>query len=226
MSRGDIGLPEKKCSKCGEVKPLDDFYKQPGLTGARGADGRGGKCKECAKAYGQARRKRLGEKHRQRKMELYYENWERYRGYVDKDKVRAYNKMYRETHREEKYQRHKERLDNDVEYKLRHYTSVGIHRALTRNAGGKDGESVMKYLPYTTAELKEHIEKQFEPWMTWENHGRDGWHIDHIIPQSKLPYDSMSHPNFQKCWALENLQPLEAIENIKKGNRLYEREET
>ena len=45
-----------------------------------------------------------------------------------------------------------------------------------------------------------------------------------IYPQSKLPYDSMTHPNFLKCWALENLQPLEAKENISKGNRLYERE--
>jgi hypothetical protein len=26
--------------------------------------------------------------------------------------------------------------------------------------------------------------------------------------------------NFQKCWALDNLQPLEAIENLKKGNRV------
>ena len=45
-----------------------------------------------------------------------------------------------------------------------------------------------------------------------------------IYPQSKLLYDSMEHPNFLKCWALENLQPLEAKENISKGNRLYERE--
>ena len=212
----------KKCSKCEVVKPLDEFYKQSGCTGALGSDGRSGRCKECAKAYAQARRKRLGEKHRQRQRELYHENRERYRGYVDKDKVRAYNKLYHETHREEKWKRHKERLDNDVEYKLRNHTSLAIQRALTRNAGGKDGESVMKYLPYTTAELKEHIERQFEPWMTWENHGK--WHIDHIYPQSKLPYDSMTHPNFLKCWALENLQPLEASENQSKGNRLYERE--
>ena len=45
------------------------------------------------------------------------------------------------------------------------------------------------------------------------------WQIDHIISQSKLPYTSMSDDNFNKCWALENLQPLEAIANIKKSNK-------
>ena len=37
----------------------------------------------------------------------------------------------------------------------------------------------------------------------------------------KLPFESMDEPNFQKCWALENLQPLEASENIRKGNKVY-----
>jgi len=44
--------------------------------------------------------------------------------------------------------------------------------------------------------------------------------VDHIYPQSLLPYDSYDDPNFQKCWALENLQPLEAIENLKKSNKI------
>ena len=55
--------------------------------------------------------------------------------------------------------------------------------------------------------------------MSWENYGIY-WQIDHIYPQSLLPYDSMDHPNFLKCWSLDNLRPLEATENIRKGNKL------
>ena len=57
--------------------------------------------------------------------------------------------------------------------------------------------------------------------MNWENYGE--WHIDHIYPQSKLPYDSMEHPNFLKCWALDNLQPLWAEENRKKSNKVLDK---
>ncbi len=80
-------------------------------------------------------------------------------------------------------------------------------------------------------ELKAYLESQFESWMTWANHGRYDsktwndndistwtWQIDHIIPQSALPYDSMSHTNFVKCWELSNLRPLSAKANILKGN--------
>ena len=76
-------------------------------------------------------------------------------------------------------------------------------------------------------ELKSHIENQFEPWMTWNNQGlynlhtwndNDSatwtWQIDHIIPQSKLPFMSMEDENFKKCWALENLRPLSSKQNL------------
>ena len=95
-----------------------------------------------------------------------------------------------------------------------------MHYIITREGGSKDGESILKYLPYTPKEMKEHLESLWLPGMTWDNHALDGWHIDHIIPQSKLLYDSMDHPNFQKCWALENLQPLWAKENISKSDKI------
>lgn len=55
--------------------------------------------------------------------------------------------------------------------------------------------------------------------MSWENHGIY-WHIDHIYPQSLLPYESMEDDNFKKCWTLDNLRPLEKVANMKKGNKI------
>lgn len=79
-------------------------------------------------------------------------------------------------------------------------------------------------------ELKEHLERQFESWMTWDNQGRYSaetwddndpttwkWQMDHIIPHSDLPYASMDEDNFKKCWALSNLRPLSAKQNMYDG---------
>jgi hypothetical protein len=60
------------------------------------------------------------------------------------------------------------------------------------------------------------LESKFDDKMSWDNYG-SYWHIDHIIPQSKLLYNSMEDENFKKCWDLQNLQPLEATANMKKG---------
>ena len=54
---------------------------------------------------------------------------------------------------------------------------------------------------------------------TWDDNDQSTWtwNLDHIIPQSDLPYDSMEHPNFKKCWALDNLRPYSAKQNIFDG---------
>ena len=54
---------------------------------------------------------------------------------------------------------------------------------------------------------------------TWDDNDQTTWkwQIDHIIPQSDLPYTSMEDDNFKKCWALENLRPLSAKQNIFDG---------
>ena len=68
---------------------------------------------------------------------------------------------------------------------------------------------------YTIEELKNHLAKKFKPGMNWDNYEK--WHIDHIIPISKFKYESIKDKAFKECWALKNLQPLWASENIKKG---------
>lgn len=101
------------------------------------------------------------------------------------------------------------------EKRLKETISQHVRYALT---GKKEG-SAFTYLPFTLKELMAHIEKQFTPEMNWENRGTY-WHIDHIVPISILRHDSLTHPNFQKCWSLENLRPLEARENISKQDKI------
>ena len=116
-------------------------------------------------------------------------------------------------------------------YKLKVHVSRQVNFALHRSGNSKRGESVIKFLPYTIDELKKYLETLFESWMSWGNYGlyksnkwNDNdqstwtWQIDHIIPQSDLPYSSMNDENFKKCWALENLRPYSAKQNIIDGS--------
>jgi hypothetical protein len=73
-----------------------------------------------------------------------------------------------------------------------------------------------EYLDFTMEELRTHLEKQFDDWMNWDNHGL--WHIDHIRPVASFDFTSMEDEDFKKCWALENLQPLKDTENMRKNH--------
>lgn len=109
----------------------------------------------------------------------------------------------------------------NIEYKLRGLISTVVGKHVKN---GKDFPTWTK-LPYTPSELKKHLESQFENWMNWDNYGRHSlnkitWQIDHIIPQSKLIYDSLEHSNFEKCWSLNNLRPLKSETNNKKKDKI------
>lgn len=71
---------------------------------------------------------------------------------------------------------------------------------------------------YTLDGLSAHLERQFSRGMGW--HNMSEWHVDHIIPKSMFKYDSPDSEEFKAAWALSNLRPLWASENLKKGNRL------
>ena len=67
-------------------------------------------------------------------------------------------------------------------------------------------------------QLKQYLENQFKPGMTWQNHTVTGWHIDHIMPCSIF---DLSKPEKQKaCFHYTNLQPLWYYENIRKSNKV------
>ena len=151
----------------------------------------------------------------------------------NRDKFLEYHKNYREINKDKIREtiriRDRQRRKEDIHYYLKKTISRSIGYYLKLNNSRKNGGSTLKSLPYTMEELKQHLEKQFEPWMNWENRGifsknwddNDSstwaWSIDHIVPQAELPYTTMNEENFFKCWALENLRPLNAKQNYMDG---------
>lgn len=99
--------------------------------------------------------------------------------------------------------------------RLRHSISTGVRDSLRK---GKMGKKLKELLPYSINDLKKHLEKQFKPGMTWNNYGE--WHVDHKIPIAAFNFNTSKDLDFERCWALSNLQPLWAIENFRKGGRL------
>ena len=95
--------------------------------------------------------------------------------------------------------------------------SSRLSGAIKRMTNGSKVASINKLCGCTQLELKAHIEKQFTKQMNWGNYG-SYWHCDHIIP---ITYFDLSKPEEQaRCSHFTNLQPLEAKENIRKGNRV------
>jgi|TARA_Y100000310_G_C20381733_1_gene668464 hypothetical protein len=215
----------KECSKCGIVKELncENFYKR---SSASSKDGYCGVCKVCRKKQDQERYNAKRDEIKKQKKEYYKRTAEIRRDWAiayrkrNKEETLAYAKEYREKNRESIANKRRQRRQTDPIFRIRCDVSSKIAHAIKEKSADKKskGGKTFEHLPYTPQQLKEHIESQFEDWMTWDNHG--DWHIDHIYPQSKLPYDSLEHPNFQKCWALENLRPLSAKENLKKSNKI------
>jgi hypothetical protein len=147
------------------------------------------------------------------------------------DKSKAKRAEYRKNNKEKLNEYDRDKMKNDPVLRLRKRISHTITRYLKLNNGNRDG-SCLEYLPYSINDLYGHLESLFEPWMNWDNQGTYNkntwddndqstwlWRLDHIIPQSCLPYENMADENFKKVWALSNLRPLAAKQNIIDGAR-------
>ena len=200
-------METKQCSKCGVEKALCGFSKNKSMK-----DGHLNRCKDCYKIYYQANKEQISKREKAYKQA----NKDKIKAYreANKEKKRAYDRK----NRAKRAARERERRRKDRAYNLRCLISASVWKALKKQGKTKGG-STFSALPYTPQDLVEHIERQFDETMTWDNYG-SYWEIDHIYPQSLLPYDNLDHPNFQKCWDLDNLQPLEKSATRSKSNKV------
>lgn len=98
--------------------------------------------------------------------------------------------------------------------RLHESISTYIRICLRKNKSGATWESLVGY---TLNDLVAHLTGLFENGMSMENYGE--WHIDHIRPIASFTISSSEDDDFRKCWALSNLQPLWASDNMRKGSK-------
>lgn len=201
-----ISTEKKKCSRCKKNKNINLFS----LDNSRKSK-LSPICNQCNSERSKIWRN-VNKNYCQKKFKKYYVKNKkkiklRSRKYalLNQDKVKQYLKTM--------YEKNKK---NPMK-KLNRNISSGVWLSLN-DKGIKKNRHWETLVGYTVDQLKNHLEKQFKDGMTWENYGK--WHIDHIIPKVAFNYSSPEDIDFKKCWALKNLQPMWALENISKGTKL------
>lgn len=223
----------KRCADCHEIKEAQDFHSCKSR-----ADGLSHYCKDCkrvrARAYYLANHER--EKERMRlyrlanpekvsevKKRCYEAKKPEYlaacrRRYDEKRGViLEYSARYRQSNKENISARNtqyvRERMKVDPAFKLSYAIRCRVGQAFRTKSIPKRGKTP-SMLGCGWEELKVHIESQFQPGMTWENRGE--WHVDHKIPLSL----AATAEDMERLCHYTNLQPLWALDNIRKGARM------
>jgi len=216
----DAAPPEKKCTRCGEIKLLSEFAKD-----SRSGDGVRHRCKACTNAI--EKETRDPEKDRARSRVYRAKNPEKTRARVRRwrsdnaDRFAETSKMWRDSRPEAmkaQAARYYNKVKRNPTYRITAAIKTRIHAILTKK--DKGGRRTFDILGYTADDLKSHLERQFLPGMSWDNYGMFGWHVDHIVPLSAHNYATTEDADFLRAWSLNNLRPLWANENWSKGAKL------
>ena len=151
----------------------------------RGAMGLNPVCKVCANAHGVKWRTENRTQARSNSRRGYHNNKAKY------------------------WEAKKARLNSDPAFRAAHNARCWIAQFLS----GKHKFS--HSLGCTFEEFKTHVERLFQPGMTWENYGE--WHLDHTVP---LSVAHLQGPEaFERACHYSNLQPLwEADHKVKTAN--------
>jgi len=223
----------KNCSKCKVEKFYDDFSIRKGKPDSW--------CKACyilnARLYAAQNKDKVAQKKKEyaikhkehitvKRKEYATKNKEhiakKQKEYFLKNKTakKEYDRIYCKLNRDKKAlqarQWRKARKQTDPEFRFKCNVSKQIWQLLSTGVG-KNGirtADILNSLGYSLADLRHHLEDKFTEGMTWENYGK--WHLDHIRPVCSFNFSSIQDHEFKLCWALDNLQPLWAEDNLKK----------
>ncbi len=231
---------KKICSTCKKEK-------NTGLFGVSklSQDGYRGVCKECYnlymrnynlknkgkkalsdKEYYEKNREVILEKQRIAKKWLEYEKQPQRKAYKKeyqktpqrKAYCRKYNRDYDKRPIKKIYnKKYRDARKDRPDIKAKNAIRLSILQALRVRGISKSAQTI-EYLGCDVAFFKMYIESLWEKNMTWENHSKKGWHLDHIRPCASFDLSDIEEQ--KKCFNFSNYQPLWAKDNLKKGAKL------
>jgi len=134
-------------------------------------------------------------------------------------------KLKRKLHKPKANARKRERWQTDIKYRLMLSIRNRINISVKTNSPiGSDLEGL---LGYKIDDLIMHLKTTLPEGVTWEDYvsRKIAIHIDHIKPLCKFTIKNIHDPELKKAWALENLQLLHKIDNLKKSSKYEEVQE-
>lgn len=131
-----------------------------------------------------------------------------------KARARRREDEWRKSNKERTNKALRDRRASDVGFRLkcnlRKRLSFLLRLSLTKKT-----EQTMDLLGCSIDYLKAHLASKFTEGMSFENYG--AWHIDHI--RACDLFDLTKETERRECFHYTNLQPLWAVDNLKKNNR-------
>jgi len=202
-------MKTKKCNRCKKKKNLNQFNKNKSCQ-----DKLDTYCRNCRRIVYQENKKQIKEYYQINKIKILKRIKKYYR--LNEEKIKEWNRNFyainKNKYKKLMVKRDKARLKTDINYKIRSLLKTRLYLALK---GNPKLSTTMNLIGCSIEKLKKHLESKFTKGMTWDNYGR--WHIDHIRPCTNF---DLSKPSEQhKCFNYKNLQPLWAIDNLKKSNK-------
>lgn len=110
----------------------------------------------------------------------------------------------------------KRKRQMDIGFKIKCNLSRLLIHSLKRQGTSKTGRAI-ELLDCSIPAFRIYLESLWESGMTWENYGKYGWHIDHVVPCALF---DLTNPDHQKrCFHFSNMRPMWAKDNVSRGIR-------
>lgn len=126
-----------------------------------------------------------------------------------KELRKEYIKEYyrRPEHKKRKYELRK----NNPIHNKRHQLRAKVNQAVIHQKYYIS--TIHKLIGCSVPEARDHLESQFEPWMSWDNYGsgKGKWCIDHIIRVNSI--DIFDEDEVKRIFHYTNMRPLCFVKN-------------